>query len=44
MTEPQTPKVATWLPVLSGLIIALMLAGLVYAGVIGLINLPRIGV
>ena len=44
MTEPQAPKVAIWLRVLSGLIIALMLAALLYAGVIGLINFPRIGV
>jgi hypothetical protein len=44
MTESRAPKVATWLRVLSGLMIALMLAALLYASVIGLINFPRIGV
>lgn len=44
MTEPQAPKIASWLHILSGLIIALMLAALLYASIIGLINFPRIGV
>jgi hypothetical protein len=44
MTEPAPPKAAIWLQLLSGLIIALMLAALIYTGVIGLINLARIGV
>jgi hypothetical protein len=33
-----------WLRILSGLIIALIVVALLYAGVIALMNLPRIGV
>jgi hypothetical protein len=35
---------STWLRLLSGLIIALILIALLYAGAIGLMNIQRIGV
>jgi hypothetical protein len=44
MAEWEAPAGSTWLRILSGLIIALILIALLYAGAIGLINLPRIGV
>jgi hypothetical protein len=44
MAAPEAPQSSTWLQVLSGLIIALILAALIYAGIIGLINFRRIGV
>jgi hypothetical protein len=44
MDERATPEGSPWLRILSGLIIALILASLLYASVIGLINYPRIGV
>jgi hypothetical protein len=44
MTRWGAPAGRTWLRILSGLIIALILIALLYTGAIGLINLPRIGV
>ncbi len=44
MAEQETSAGGTWLRILSGVIIALILATLLYAGAIGLINLQRIGV
>ena len=44
MAEPKTSAGSTWLHILSMAIIALMVLALLYAGVIGLMNLPRIGV
>ncbi|HSJ53491.1 MAG TPA: hypothetical protein VLC52_07050 [Anaerolineae bacterium] len=44
MAEPEALAESTWLRILSGVIIALIVVALLYAGVIGLINLPRIGV
>jgi hypothetical protein len=44
MAEQEALAGRTWLRVLSGLIIALILVSLLYAGVIGLINFQRIGV
>lgn len=44
MAEPEASAGSTWLHILSMVIIALIVAALLYAGAIGLINLPRIGV
>ena len=44
MAEPEDSAGSTWLHILSMVIIALMVAALLYAGAIGLMNLPRIGV
>jgi hypothetical protein len=44
MAEPEKPTANTWVRLLGGVIIALILATLVYTGVIGLLNLQRIGV
>jgi hypothetical protein len=44
MDEQGSPAGSTWLRVLSGLIIALILVALLYAGAIGLLNIQRIGV
>jgi hypothetical protein len=44
MAEPKASAGSTWLHILSMVIIALIVAALLYAGAIGLINLPRIGV
>jgi hypothetical protein len=42
--EQEVSAGGTWVGVLSGLIIALIVAALLYAGAIGLLNLQRIGV
>jgi hypothetical protein len=44
MVEPEASAGSTWLHILSMVIIALIVVALLYAGAIGLINLPRIGV
>jgi hypothetical protein len=44
MAEPEASAESIWLRILSGVIIALIVVALLYAGAIGLINLPRIGV
>jgi hypothetical protein len=44
MAKPEVSAESTWLRILSGVIIALIVVALLYAGAIGLINLPRIGV
>jgi hypothetical protein len=44
MAEPEASAGSTWLHILSMVIIALIVAALLYAGAIGLMNLPRIGV
>jgi hypothetical protein len=44
MAEPEAQAESTWLRILSGVIIALIVAALLYAGAIGLINLQRIRV
>jgi hypothetical protein len=44
MAEPEASAESIWLRILSGVIIALIVVALLYAGTIGLINLPRIGV
>jgi hypothetical protein len=44
MAELGASAEGTWLRILSGVIIALIVVALLYAGAIGLINLPRIGV
>jgi hypothetical protein len=44
MNEQAAPAGSTWLRVLSGLIMALILVALLYAGAIGLLNMQRIGV
>jgi hypothetical protein len=44
MAEQEAPTGSTWLRFLSGLIIGLILVALLYASVIGLINIQRIGV
>jgi hypothetical protein len=44
MNEQATPAGSTWLRVLSGLTIALILVALLYASAIGLLNMQRIGV
>jgi hypothetical protein len=44
MVGQQAPVRNIWLRILSGFIIGLILAALLYAGAIGLINLQRIGV
>ena len=44
MAEPEASAGSTWLHILSVVIIALIVAALLYAGAIGLMNLPRIGV
>jgi hypothetical protein len=40
----QTPAAGTWVRILSGMIIALMIGALLYTILIGLLNLQRIGV
>ena len=44
MTEIESSRGSPWLRLLSGLIIAVMTAALLYAVVIGLLNFQRIGV
>jgi hypothetical protein len=44
MAEQEASARSTWLRILSGLIIVLIVVALLYASAIGLINLPRIGV
>jgi hypothetical protein len=44
MAEHEASAGSTWLHILSMVIIALIVAALLYAGAIGLMNLPRIGV
>ena len=44
MAEQEASASSTWLRILSGLIITLIVVALLYASAIGLINLPRIGV
>jgi hypothetical protein len=44
MAGPQVSAASTWLRILSGVIIALIVAALLYTGVISLMNLQRIGV
>jgi hypothetical protein len=44
MAEQEASARSTWLRILSGLIITLIVVALLYASVISLINLPRIGV
>ena len=44
MAEPEKPAAETWVRLLGGLIIALMVVTIIYTGVIGLLNLSRIGV
>jgi hypothetical protein len=44
VVEQQTPAAGTWVRILSGMIIALMIGALLYATLIGLLNLQRIGV
>jgi hypothetical protein len=44
MVERAAPAGGTWLRILSGLIIALILVSLLYASIIGVINFQRIGV
>jgi hypothetical protein len=44
MAEQEKPGADTWVRLLGGVIIALIVVALVYTGVIGLLNLPRIGV
>jgi hypothetical protein len=44
MAEPEKPAAETWVRLLGGLIIALMVVAIIYTGVIGLLNLSRIGV
>jgi hypothetical protein len=44
MAEPEKPVAETWVRLLGGLIIALMVVAIIYTGVIGLLNLSRIGV
>jgi hypothetical protein len=44
VTEQRSSAEGTWVRLLSGVIIALIVAVVLYAGVIGLLNLQRIGV
>ena len=44
MAEPEKPAADTWVRILGGVIIALIIVALIYTGVIGLLNLQRIGV
>ena len=44
MAEPEASAGSTWLRILSGVIIALIVGALLYAGAIGLMNIQRIGV
>jgi hypothetical protein len=44
MAELEKPAAETWVRLLGGLIIALMVVAIIYTGVIGLLNLSRIGV
>jgi hypothetical protein len=44
MAELEKPVAETWVRLLGGLIIALMVVAIIYTGVIGLLNLSRIGV
>ena len=44
MADQEAPAGGIWLRILSGLIITLMFAALIYAAVIGLSNFQRIGV
>jgi hypothetical protein len=44
MAEPEASAGSTWLHILSMVIIALIVAALLYAGAIGLMNIQRIGV
>ena len=44
MAEGEKPAGETWVRLLGGAIIALIVVALVYTGVIGLLNLSRIGV
>jgi hypothetical protein len=44
MAEPEASAGSTWLRILGGVIIALIVVAFLYAGAIGLMNLQRIGV
>jgi len=44
MAEPEASAGSTWLHILSMVIIALIVAALLYAGAIGLMNIQRIRV
>jgi hypothetical protein len=44
MVEQEASAGSTWLRILSGVIIALIIVALLYAGAIGLMNMQRIGV
>jgi hypothetical protein len=44
MTEVESPRGYSWLRLLSGLIIAVMTAALLYTVIISLLNFQRIGV
>jgi hypothetical protein len=44
VAEQETAAAGTWVRILSGVIIALMVAALLYTTLIGLLNLQRIGV
>jgi hypothetical protein len=44
MAELEKPAAETWVRLLGRLIIALMVVAIIYTGVIGLLNLSRIGV
>jgi hypothetical protein len=44
MAEQEASAGSTWLRILSGVIIALIIVALLYAGAIGLMNMQRIGV
>lgn len=44
MTEQEKSAANTWVRLLGGVMIALIVIAIVYTGVIGLLNLSRIGV
>jgi hypothetical protein len=44
MPEQEKPVADTWVRILGGMVIALIVVALIYTGVIGLLNLSRIGV
>jgi hypothetical protein len=44
MAEAERPRADTWVRLLGGVIIALIVVALLYTGIIGLANLSRIGV
>jgi hypothetical protein len=44
VAEQETASAGTWVRILSGVIIACIVAALLYASVISLLNLQRIGV